>query len=129
MGEIIYTAIIEINPKTKKNSQNIYINSKTHRPFITQNDAYKKYEKECKYYLPQKNMKIDFPINIQAIYYRKDKRRVDLANLHEALLDILVKYGIIADDNYTIVHSMDGSRVMIDKVNPRTEITISRISI
>lgn len=53
---------------------------------------------------------------------------MDLANLHEALLDILVTYGIIADDNYTIVHSMDGSRVMIDKVNPRTEITISRIS-
>lgn len=52
------------------------------------------------------------------------KRRVDLSNLIEAVDDILVKAGVLEDDNYKIVQSHDGSRVLHDKENPRTEITI-----
>lgn len=123
---IIYQATIQTNPKTKKNSQNIYFNRAKGRPFISQSEDYKAYEKKCATFLPDKGIKIDYPVNLQAIYYRKDKRRVDLANLHEALLDILVKYEILADDNSNIIVSMDGSRVKHDKENPRTEIIITR---
>ena len=52
-------------------------------------------------------------------------RRVDQVNLLEATLDILVEYGVLADDNSNIVVSHDGSRVLYDKNNPRTEITIT----
>jgi Holliday junction resolvase RusA-like endonuclease len=45
-------------------------------------------------------------------------------NLQESTLDVLVKYGILADDNSNIVASMDGSRVLYSKENPRTEIEI-----
>lgn len=128
MQTIIYQATIRINPKTKKNSQNIYFNRAKSRPFISQSEKYKVYERECADFLPDKGIKIDYPVNLQAIYYRKDKRRVDLANLHEALLDILVKYEILADDNAKIVVSMDGSRVKYDKNNPRTEIIITRVA-
>ena len=55
------------------------------------------------------------------------RRRVDLCNLHEALCDVLVKHGVIADDNSNIVAGMDGSRVLYDKNNPRTEIVIEEI--
>jgi Holliday junction resolvase RusA-like endonuclease len=51
-------------------------------------------------------------------------RRCDLVNLQESTLDVLVKYGILADDNSNIVVSMDGSRVLYSKENPRTEIEI-----
>ena len=53
------------------------------------------------------------------------RRRVDGLNLEEAVDDLLVEAGILADDNSRIVISHDGSRVLYDKDNPRTEITIS----
>jgi Holliday junction resolvase RusA-like endonuclease len=55
------------------------------------------------------------------------KRRVDLVNLQESTLDVLVAYGIIADDNSNIVASMDGSKVLYSKENPRTEVEITPI--
>jgi hypothetical protein len=39
----------------------------------------------------------------------------------------LVKYGVLEDDNYSIVASMDGSRAYYDKENPRTVIEIERL--
>ena len=55
--------------------------------------------------------------------------RVDQVNLLEATLDILVEYGVLADDNSNIVVSHDGSCVLYDKNNPRTEITITDVDI
>ena len=52
------------------------------------------------------------------------KRKCDLVNLLQATSDILVKYGVIEDDNYTIITSYDGSSVDYDKDNPRAEINI-----
>ena len=52
------------------------------------------------------------------------RRIVDLTNLEEAIDDILVKYGVLKDDNSRILVSHDGSRVLYDKDNPRTEVTI-----
>lgn len=57
----------------------------------------------------------------------KTKHRVDLTNLLAATCDILTDCGVIADDNYKIVVSHDGSRVDFDKSNPRVEIEIERI--
>ena len=59
------------------------------------------------------------------VFYLPDKRRGDLVNYQEAALDILVRAGVLADDNYKIVASMDGSRVLVDKARPRTEIEIT----
>lgn len=52
------------------------------------------------------------------------KRKCDLTNLLEAIDDVMVKYGLLADDNFSIIESHDGSRVLYDKENPRTEVTI-----
>ena len=49
-------------------------------------------------------------------------------SLLQSTQDILVKYGVLADDNFNIVYSLDGTRVDFDKVNPRTEITIERMA-
>lgn len=113
------------NPKTKKNSSQIIMNQRTGRPMVIPSKAYKQYEKDCGMQLNGKGLKINYPVNLKAVYYRKDRRKVDLSNLHEALQDILVKYGVLEDDNYTIVASHDGSCVRIDKENPRTEVEIT----
>lgn len=120
--EIKFT--INQNPRTKKNSQQIFINKKTKKPFITQSKIYKQYEKDCRYFIPKHG--IDYKVNVRAIYYRQTMHRVDLSNLNAALHDILVKYGCLKDDNYKIIDSTDGSRVIIDKDNPRTEVIITR---
>ena len=64
-------------------------------------------------------------VNIRAVFYMPTRRRCDLVNLEEALLDVLVRYGVIQDDNFEIVAGMDGSRVDYDKKEPRTEVTIT----
>lgn len=57
----------------------------------------------------------------------KTHRRVDLTNLMEAMNDILVSRGILADDNYHIIAGHDGSRVKYDKNEPRVEIVIAEM--
>ena len=68
---------------------------------------------------------IDRTVNVKATFYMSTHRIVDLVNLHEALLDVLVKHRVLDDDNSRIVVSMDGSRVDYDKENPRTEVEIT----
>ena len=57
----------------------------------------------------------------------KTRRKVDLTNLLEAVDDVLVFYNVVADDNYKVIAGHDGSRVLLDKENPRTEIYITAL--
>ena len=125
--DIIYKAMIPLNPKCKKNNQRIAYNTRTHRPIILQSDVYKQYEFDCGFFLKMPRQPIDFKVNIQCVFYRDSARRVDLTNLLEAIDDILVKYKIIKDDNFNIIGGHDGSRVYVDKLNPRTEIIITKM--
>ena len=130
--DIIYTIEIPLAPVTKKNSQQIvHRYNKSARkwtPMIIPSKQYKEYEQYCGWFLnPFSNLSIDYPVNVKAIYYMPTRRRVDLVNLHEALHDILVKYGVLADDNYKIIAGTDGSRVRYDKANPRTEVVITKM--
>jgi len=115
--------VIGLNPASKKNGQNI-IKGKNGKPIIVQNDRYKDYEKKCKQFMPKLDEPISTPCEVTALFYRKDRRRCDLTNLQAALDDCLVKYGVLADDNYNVLFSHDGSRVFVDKDSPRTEVTI-----
>lgn len=116
------------NPITKKNSQNIYTNKKTGRPFISPSTQYKKYKQLAgwSFHGADTELKINVPVNIKCLYYMETRRRVDLTNLLEATDDILVDIGILEDDNCKIIVGHDGSRVMYagKTGNPRVEITI-----
>jgi Holliday junction resolvase RusA-like endonuclease len=123
--EIICEFTIPIAPATKKNSQRIVM---AHgRPFIMPSKLYKDYEKSAGFFIKNKNLNIDYPINLKAVYYMPTRRRVDLVNLLEATCDVLVAYKVVADDNSKVIASMDGSRVYYDKESPRAEITITKI--
>lgn len=111
-------------PITKKNSQRIAINKATGRPLVLPSRQYKQYEQDAGWQIKCKGLMIDYPVNVKCLYYMPTRHRVDLCNLLEATCDILVHYGVIADDDSQIVASHDGSRVLYDKDNPRTEVTI-----
>lgn len=125
MNDSILEITIPIQPRTKKNSQMIVINPRTKRPLIMPSSLYKKYEKDCKPYIPTIEKPIDYEVNVKCIYYMPTKRKCDLTNLLEATDDMLVKHKILEDDNYNVIYSHDGSRVFYDKENPRTEIIIT----
>ncbi|QHJ73650.1 endodeoxyribonuclease [Butyrivibrio virus Arian] len=119
---------IPLEPISKKNSQRILLNPRTRKPFIMPSEKYKQYERDTAYYMnwfKAWDKPINTPVNIKCEFYMKTRRRVDLTNLLEAIDDILVKHGVLEDDNYNIIVSHDGSRVYYDKENPRTVVEIT----
>jgi len=116
-------------PRTKKNSQQI-ITHRSGRKFIIQSKLYLQWEKDCLRQItgPLK-VKIDYPVNLKVLIYKKDKRRSDLCNYLAAVQDMLVKAEVLLDDNWNIVASVDGSRLFYDKENPRCEIEIKKVKI
>lgn len=114
---------IPLKPVTKKNSQQIVY--KYGRPLIIASKAYKRYEKEAMQFL--KPLGIDYAVNVRCLFFMPTHRRVDLTNLLEAIDDVMVKAGTLKDDNCLIVAAHDGSRVYVDKDNPRTEIYFEEI--
>ena len=127
MKNTMWQQTIHISPRTKKNSQ--VIAKRNGRTFLVQSKLYKQYEKECLKVIEPPEKPIDEPVNVQMRFFMPTRRRVDLVNLQQACLDILVRAGVLEDDNFNIVYSMDGSRVFYDKENSRTEITIKRAGI
>lgn len=140
---VLYQTMIPLNPRTKKNSQEIRYKKTAARngvygmnkgslrylglPFISQSEIYKQYEAEAGWFVKRPAAPISEPVNVKCIFYRDSERRCDLTNLLEAVDDILVKYGVIADDNFKIIASHDGSRVFVDREHPRTVIEISQL--
>ena len=115
------------NPVTKKNHGQIIMCKG--RPIMLPSKPYVEYERKCKQYIPQIEKPIDYPINLRCIYYMETRRKTDLTNLLQSTCDILVKYGILQDDNYSIVSSFNGTKALYDKENPRVEIEIEKIDI
>lgn len=113
---------IPLNPVTKKNSQRII--RIRNRPCAIPSKQFAQYEQAAKAYIPSLDAPIDYPVEVQCEFYMRTRRLVDLTNLLEAIDDVLVKHGVLADDNSRIIVSHDGSRVYYDKNNPRTEIFI-----
>lgn len=116
---------LPVRPVTKKNNGRIVMRG--NYPILLPSEQYLKFEKESlPYFIHVKNTAgvINYPVNCECIFYMDARRRVDLANLLNAVDDAMVKSGLIIDDNRDIIAGHDGSRVLHDKANPRIEITI-----
>lgn len=120
--------VIPIAPVTKKNHQQVCINRSTGRPFVMPSKQYIAYEQQAILYVP-KGIYINYPVNVRCLFYMKTRRKCDLTNLLECIDDVMVKSGLLSDDNCTIIASHDGSRVLFDKENPRTEIEIEKVEV
>lgn len=118
---------LPIRPVTKKNSGQIITVGGI--PRLIPSKQYLQFEKDCQPYFKRvlnQIGQIDYPINLQAIFYVEIKRRIDLPNLLNAVDDAMVKSELILDDNRDIIASHDGSRVYHDKFNSRIEIEITK---
>lgn len=113
-------------PRTKKNSSRIVRAGE--RAMLIPSSQYVIYEKDCMRQIPNcARMDIDYPVNVCCTYYMPTRRKVDLSNLEAATHDILVKAGVLADDNRDIIAGTDGSRVFYDAKDPRVDIEITEM--
>lgn len=123
---------IPLDPRTKKNSQMIAGTGKRcpycgkfQKQFIRQGAANTEYTIKAYPYLnPKPPAPIETPVRVQYLFYMGTRRKVDSLNLCAAADDLLVEADILKDDNSSIIKSHDGTRVLYDKQNPRTEIYI-----
>lgn len=129
---LLHTYTIPLDPRTKKNHQMIagagsrcpYC-GKHQKQFIRQGHVGSEYTVKAYPYLhPKPANPIDTPVRVQYRFYMGTRRKVDSLNLAAAADDLLVLAEILKDDNSAIVKSHDGTRVLYDKGNPRTEIYI-----
>lgn len=118
---------IPLSPITKKNHQQIVNNPKTGKPFVIPSRQYKEYEENAMWFIPRPQKPIGEPVNVRCLFYLPTRRKGDLTNYLEAIDDVMVKCGLLEDDNYTIIQSHDGSRVLYDKAHPRTEVLITSV--
>ena len=116
---------VPLIPISKKNSQQIMVNQYTGKPFIMPSQKFREYEEMALWYIP-KGKRIDFAVNVKCLFYMPTHRKCDLTNMLEAIDDVMVKAGLLEDDNFTIIQSHDGSRVLYDKQHPRTEVCITK---
>lgn len=119
---------LPIRPVTKKNSGQIVMRGKY--PILIPSKQYLQFEKDSLpyfYRVKQQVGVVNYPVNIQCIFYMDARRKVDLSNLLNAVDDAMVKSGLILDDNRDIIAGHDGSRVFHDKENPRIELEITEI--
>ena len=129
---LLCTYTIPLDPRTKKNSQMIAGTGsrcpycgKHKKQFIRQGSANMEYTKKAYPHLrPKPAAPIEASVHIKYLFYMGTRRKVDKLNLQAAADDLLVLADIIKDDNASIVKSHDGTRVLYDKENPRTEIYI-----
>lgn len=119
---------IPVMPRTKKNGGQIVMRGKY--PVLLPSKAYLVFEKSCLPYLKQVKDTagvINYPVNVQCIFFTETKRKIDLPNLLNAIDDAMVKSGFLIDDNRDIIAAHDGSRVFHDKYNPRIEVIVTEL--
>lgn len=116
---------IDLTPVTKKNHQNIY-KTKDGKRFVSPSKQYQNYEASALWMIPKSpGRPITDRVNIQYRFVMPTRCRCDLTNLEEAIDDILVKAGLLADDRYAIIAGHDGSRVVYRKGVGRTDVIIT----
>lgn len=124
---------IPLPPVTKKNSAQVVhtgqkcpVCRRGKNVRLLPSKQYREYEEAALWCLQRKEP-IDTPVNVKRLFYMPTARKVDLTNLPEAADDLLVLAGVLADDNSKIIVSHDGSRVLLDREKPRTEIFVEHV--
>ena len=120
--------VIPLLCRPKKNSEQIAFNPRTKKPFIIQSKYYHQFERDCGIFLKRYARHINTPVNLKCLFIVPDKRKRDLTNLENAIADIMIKYGVIEDDNYNIVAGWDGSRIIYEKGKEEIIIEIEELT-
>lgn len=109
-------------PSKKNQKQIVFAKG---RPIIVSSKKHKEWQEEQMWVVKGKG-KVEEVKNIDITLYAPDRRKGDLTNKAESIMDLLVDAGIIEDDNWTIVPNVYLRFGGVDKENPRAVITINK---
>ena len=90
MTDLLWCATLKGAPRTKKNHQQIR-KTLSGRRFVAPSKEFLLYQEKCLWQIRTPCRAISESVNVKAVYYMPDHRRVDLTNLLEATDDILVR--------------------------------------
>lgn len=105
---------------SKKNSK-IMICRGT-RPILISNPKFSAWYEEQMWKLKGKKAPQKIHV-IEMTFYAPDRRRTDLTNKAESIMDLLVDAGLIKDDNWFEIPHISLWMKEVDKKNPRVEIS------
>lgn len=108
-------------PRTKKNSLRRI--KRGNRIFTVSSEAHQAWEQSASLQLKATRgwQQANVPVSLRALVYR-DRNVGDLGNYLAAICDALERAGVVLNDR--LIQSFDGSRLLLDKVNPRVEIDL-----
>lgn len=126
MSKLLLKLTLPVSVVVGKKKYIINLNNMRNWHYVVKNKVKQAYQREIANQIPP----LDYKGIIKLVFtmHRKDKRRVDRANvlcLHEKYAcDALVENGFIKDDNDTHVESTLYTSGEIDKENPRVDMFI-----
>jgi Holliday junction resolvase RusA-like endonuclease len=105
---------------SKKNSKQVFRN----RLFPSKN--YIAWQKEMMQYLQDEygQLRTYDSCEIKMTIFFPDRRKSDLTNKAESIMDLLVDFWILKDDSHDVVYTLHLHSGWVDKKNPRAEIII-----
>lgn len=109
-------------PRTKKNHGRRVYSFRKRRTFSVPSLAYEEWCARVKLQLARVDALPDRPYNVAAIFYR-DARTGDAVGYYQALADALEAAGVVSNDRWIV--SWDGSRLALDRTQPRVEVLIT----
>lgn len=97
------------------------------RPILLPSSKYKEWHTDASLQIKQQKIQ---PVKgcIESViltFYAPDRRKFDLTNKAESIMDLLVDNGIIEDDNYSIIPNLQLMFGGVEKDNPRCEVNLS----
>jgi len=111
---------------SKKNSRNCFVRGG--KMMNIPSKKYKEWHKAASEQLVKYITKGKYPLvgieNVTVNFWAPDKRKTDLTNKAESILDLLVDNGIIEDDNWFILSNIKLIFKGIDRETPRCEVVI-----
>jgi len=119
--------VIDGKPLSSKNSRPVFY-TRSGKPFIGKSKRLSQYTEKALWELKAQKAKNreSFPLTddlrAKFTFFVPDKRKRDLVNLMQLPSDLLQRAEIIEDDCQ--IKCLDGSKILLDKKSPRTEIYI-----
>lgn len=118
---------LEGSVPSKKNSRQLFVRGG--KMFNIPQKNYREWHEMASWQLKNKVSEPISKCEIEITFYSGDKRKYDLTNKAESVMDLLVDNGIIDDDNYEVVSKLTLIYGGYDKSNPRVEINIYNVKL